>query len=107
MTITLLTTAPVENQREFIRRVFPNNQDHRIQFIVEPMLVNHNWQRQTVQFEVNKKFKDMFSGCDYVGYFIENQDLWSDKKIHVKPKVINYSYPLNCEVQMLTLDQHH
>jgi len=35
MTIALLSTAPVANQREFISGVFPNNQDHRIQFIVE------------------------------------------------------------------------
>jgi len=35
MIIALLSTAPVANQREFISGVFPNNQDHRIQFIVE------------------------------------------------------------------------
>ena len=35
MTIALLSTAPVANQREFISGVFPNKQDHRIQFIVE------------------------------------------------------------------------
>ena len=40
MNIALLSTAPVANQREFISGVFPNNQDHRIQFIVEDYEAN-------------------------------------------------------------------